>query len=412
MINVKKIREDFPMYKNVPTMSGHPLCYFDNAATTFKPNQVIDAADEYYRFFSANSHRGDYEIAHKVDVEYEKARARVAKFIGANTNEIAFTSGASMSLNTIAYGLSYLVNEGDEILLSEAEHASNVLPWFALAAQQKAKVTYVDLTSEGKLTVENLKKAITPRTKIISLAQVTNVLGYIVDVKTIAKIAHEHGCIFIVDGAQSVPHMKVDVKDIDCDFLAFSGHKMLGPTGIGVMYGKYELLTNMKPLMTGGGMNSRFDTCGDISYQIPPVKFEAGTQNLSGALGLAAACDYLENIGLDNIQKHENELRKLMVEGLKKAGNIKLYNENAEAGIVTFNIDGVFAQDAASYLSYKGVAVRSGNHCAKILLSFLGTDSTIRASLYLYNTKEDVERFVEACSSCSKGDKFLDAYFN
>jgi len=412
MINAKKIREDFPMYKNVPTMSNQPLVYFDNAATTFKPQQVIDAADEYYRFFCANSHRGDYELAHTVDVKYEEARARVAKFINAETNEVAFTSGASMSLNSIAYGLAPMLEEGDEILLSEAEHASNVLPWFSVADQRKAKVTYIPLTKEGRITVENFKKAITPHTKIVSLAQVTNVLGYVVDIKTLAKIAHEHGCLFVVDAAQSVPHMKVDVKDLDCDFLAFSGHKMLGPTGIGVMFGKYELLKKMKPLMSGGGMSSRFDTCGDIAYKIPPIKFEAGTQNLSGALGLAAACDYLDSIGMDNIREHETKLRKMMIDGLKKIGNVTVYNEGAESGIVTFNINNVFAQDAASYLSYKGIAVRSGNHCAQILLSFLGTDATVRASLYLYNTEEDVRQFVEACASCGEGGNFLDAFFN
>lgn len=412
MIDVKKIRQDFPMYKNVPTMSDQPLVYFDNAATTFKPKQVIDAADEYYEYFCANSLRGDYKIAHDVDVKYEEARARVAKFINADTNEIAFTAGTSMSLNSIAYGLAPQLEEGDEILLTEAEHASNVLPWFSVAEQRKAKVSYIELTKEGRVTLENLKKAITPRTKIISLAQVTNVLGYLVDVKTFAKVAHEHGCLFIVDGAQSVPHMKVDVKDLDCDFLAFSGHKMLGPTGIGVMYGKYELLKKMKPLMSGGGMSSRFETCGDIAYKIPPVKFEAGTQNLSGALGLAAACDYLDSVGLENIQAHEAELRRMMIDGLKKIDNVTVYNEDAESGIVTFNIKNVFAQDAASYLSYKGVAVRSGNHCAQILLSFLGTDATVRASLYLYNTKEDVQQFVDACASCGEGGNFLDAFFN
>ena len=412
MINVKKIREDFPMYKNVPTMSNQPLVYFDNAATTFKPRQVIDAADEYYEYFCANPLRGDYELAHTVDVKYEAARARVAKFINAEENEIAFTAGASMSLNSIAYGLEPWLNEGDEILLSEAEHASNVLPWFSIAEQRKAKITYVELNKEGRLTLENFKKALTPHTKIVSLAQVTNVLGYLVDVKAFAKVAHEHGCIFVVDGAQSVPHMKVDVKDLDCDFLAFSGHKMLGPTGIGIMYGKYELLKKMKPLMSGGGMSSRFETCGDISYKIPPIKFEAGTQNISGAFGIAAACDYLDSIGMDNIREHEDELRKLMIDGLKKIDNVIIYNENAESGIVTFNIKNVFAQDAASYLSYKGIAVRSGNHCAQILLSFLGTDATVRASLYFYNTKEDVQQFVEACASCGKGGNFLDAFFN
>jgi cysteine desulfurase/selenocysteine lyase len=409
MLDVKKIRDDFPMFKNYQTMQSKRFCYLDNAATTFKPYSVIKAGDEYYEDFTANSHRGDYDLAHEVDVRYEAARARVAKFIGAKTEEVAFTSGASMSLNMIAYGLSKFLNEGDEVLLSEAEHASNVLPWFAVCAQKKAHVTYVPLTKDGIITAENLEKSITPHTKVVSLAHVTNVLGYVVDVKAFAAIAHKHHCYFVVDGAQSVPHMKIDVKDLDCDFLGFSGHKMLGPTGIGVLYGKYELLKQIDPLLTGGGMNSRFETCGNVTYQIPPVKFEAGTQNIAGALGLAAACDYLDGIGLNEIRAHEAALRAEMIEGLKKLDNVIIYNEKADSGIVTFNIKGVFAQDAASLLNSKGVAVRSGQHCAKILMDFLKTDATVRASLYLYNDEEDIKQFVDACSH---GGEFLDAFFN
>jgi cysteine desulfurase/selenocysteine lyase len=409
MIDTKKIRQDFPMFKNYPLMQGKRFCYLDNAATTFKPYSVIKAGDAYYESFTANSNRGDYDLAHTVDVEYEKARETVARFINAKPQEVAFTSGDSMSMNMIAYGLSKFLNEGDEVLLSEAEHASNVLPWFAVCAQKKAHVSYVPLTQEGRLTSENLEKSINSHTKIVSLAHVTNVLGFTLDVKALAAIAHKHHCYFVVDGAQSVPHLVTDVKDIDCDFLAFSGHKMLGPTGIGVLYGKYELLEKIDPLLTGGGMNSRFQTCGNVTYQIPPAKFEAGTQNLSGAIGLAAACDYLTKIGLDNIREHETYLRNKIIEGLEGLDNIIIYNKNADSGIITFNVKNVFAQDAASLLNSKGVAVRSGQHCAKILTDFLKTDATIRASLYLYNDDEDAEQFVAACKN---GGDFLDAYFN
>lgn len=409
MIDTKKIKQDFPMFKNYPTMQGKRFCYLDNAATTFKPYSVIKAGDEYYENYTANSHRGDYDLAHTVDVKYQEARETVARFINAKPEEVAFTSGDSMSINMIAYGLSKFLHEGDEILLTEAEHASNVLPWFSICSHTGAHVNYIPLTKEGRLTVENLEKVINSHTKIVSLAQVTNVLGFVIDVKSLAAVAHAHKCYFVVDAAQSVPHMKVDVKDIDCDLMAFSGHKMCGPTGIGVLYGKYEILEQIDPLMTGGGMNSRFETCGNVTYQIPPIKFEAGTQNLAGAIGLAAACDYLSKVGLDNIRQHEAHLRSMMIEGMKKIDNIIIYNEKADTGIVTFNIKNVFAQDAASLLNSKGVAVRSGQHCAKILMDFLGTDATVRASLYLYNDEEDVNQFIDACK---KGDNFLDAYFN
>lgn len=409
MYDVKKIKKDFPMFDNYKTMQGKRFCYLDNAATSFKPNSVIDKINYYYKDLCANSHRGDYDLAHGVDVMYENSRKEVAKFINANPNETCFTSGASESLNLIAYGLSSFLNEGDNIIISEAEHASNILPWFSIAHLKRAEVRYVPLSKEGKITPEALEKVIDSRTKIVSLAQITNVLGYKVDVKTLASIAHKHKAFFVVDGAQSVPHIKVDVKDLDCDFLAFSGHKMVGPTGIGVMYGKYELLNQMTPLLTGGGMNSRFETCGHISYQVPPLKFEAGTQNIEGVFGLAEACRYLSNIGLDNIEKHELYLRNKIIEGLQRIPFVKLYNKDADSGIITFNFDKVFAQDGASLLNSKGVAVRSGQHCAKILLDFLNTDATIRASLYLYNDEEDVEQFIDACKH---GREFLDAFFN
>lgn len=409
MLDIKKIRGDFPMYENYKTMQGKRFCYLDNAATSFKPYAVIKGGDEYYLSMTANAHRGDYDLAHDVDVAYEAARQTVADFIGAKKEEVAFTSGASMSLNMIAYGLSSFLNEGDEIVLDEAEHASNVLPWFAVAAMKKCKVIFVPLTKEGRVTPDNLEKVLNEKTKIVSLAQVTNVLGFVNDIKSLAAVAHKHGCYFVCDGAQSVPHMKVDVKDLDVDFLGFSGHKMCGPTGIGVMYGKYEILKKIPPLLTGGGMNSRFETCGNVSYQIPPVKFEAGTQNIAGALGLSAACKYLTSIGMENIEEHEAKLRKRAIAGMEKLPNVIIYNPTAESGIITFNVKNVFAQDEASLLNSKGVAVRSGQHCAKILTGFLHADATVRASLYLYNDEEDVDQFLDALKN---GGDFLDAFFN
>ncbi|MCX5775058.1 MAG: SufS family cysteine desulfurase [Firmicutes bacterium] len=409
MYDLKKIRSDFPML-NGKVMQGHPLVYLDNAATTFKPKVVLNAIEAYYNDYTANAHRGDYDLTHTVDVKFDEARETVADFIHAEKEEIVFTSGTSMSLNMVAYGYgAKYLKKGDEILLTQAEHASNVLPWFKVAEMTGAKIGYIPLDKEGRLTVESLKKTITAKTKVVAVAHVTNVLGFTVDIKALAKVVHEFGAIIVVDGAQSVPHLKTDVKDLDCDFLAFSGHKMCGPTGIGVLYGKYALLQKTDPFMTGGGMNARFDMCGEVSYLQPPFKFEAGTQNIEGVLGLAAAIKYLQGIGLDAVAAHEHELRAYAISEMKKLDNVILYNEKAEAGIITFNLKGVFGQDAATYFNSRGVAVRSGNHCAKILLTFLNTSNTLRASLYLYTSKEDVDALIEACK---KGGDFLDAYFN
>lgn len=407
MIDYEKCLKDFPILNK--TMQNHHLIYLDNAATTFKPTTVLDSIKDYYENYCANTHRGDYDIAHTADVKYDEARQIVANFIGADKNEVVFTAGASMSLNMIAYGYSKFLQSGDEILITEAEHASNVLPWFTIAKEKGCIIRYIPLTKEGRLTIGNVKKAMTDKVKVIAVAQVTNVLGFIVDIKSIAKIAHGYGAILVCDGAQSIPHFKVNVKDLDCDFLAFSGHKMCGPTGIGVMYGKFNLLKEMEPLMSGGGMNARFNMCGEVSLLLPPAKFEAGTQNIEGAIGLASAVKYLESIGMDNIENHEKELRKYAIAKLKQLDNVILYNENAESGIITFNIKDVFAQDAATYFNSKGICVRSGQHCAKILIDFLGTVATVRASIYFYNTFEDIDALVEACK---KAGDFLDAYFN
>lgn len=407
MFNVKEIRKDFPMLNGVK-MQNHDMIYFDNAATSLKPQCVIDAITEYYTSYTANAHRGDYDIAHKVDIKFEEARKIVAEFINANANEVVFTSGASMGLNIVAYGLMPFINEGDEILLTEAEHASNVLPWFKVAHERKAIIKYIPLTEDGRLIQDNLNKTISNKTKVVSIAHVSNVLGFVSDVKTLAAIAHNYGAYFVCDGAQSTPHMKIDVKDLDVDFFSFSGHKMLGPTGIGVLYGKYKHLESIDPLMTGGGMNTSFDMCGDVGLQIPPLKFEAGTQNIAGVIGLAQAIKYLTKIGMDNIEEYEKELKKYAISKLEKLDNVIIYNKDSESGIITFNIKGVFAQDAGSYFNYKGICVRTGLHCAKLLVNYLQTDSTVRASLYFYNTKEEIDAFVDACKN---GGDFLDAFF-
>ena len=409
MIDPYKIRKDFPMYRNNKKMQGHDLVFLDNASTTFKPDCVIEAVNNYLMNETANSHRGDYDLCFNVDTRVEESRKSVAKFINAEENEVVFTSGTSMSINLIAYGYgAKYLTENDEILITQAEHASNVLPWFKVHEITGAKIGYIPLDKSGRLTPENVLKAITPNTKIIAIAQVTNVLGFLIDVKEIAKIAHKHNIIVVCDGAQSVPHMEIDVKDLDIDFLSFSAHKMCGPTGVGILYGKYELLNKTDPLMSGGGMNAKFDMCGDVKYVNPPSKFEAGTLNLEGIYGVKAAVEYLSNIGMKNIENYERELRSYMIKKMKEVPDIIIYNEDAEAGIVTFNVKGIFAQDLATYLNSQGIAVRSGQHCAKILVSFLHEVATCRASIYFYTTKEDIDALVDALK---KGGNFLDAYF-
>ena len=408
MIDIKKIRKDFPMLSNGITMQGKPLVFLDNASTTFKPQQVIDACLEYETKMTSNSHRGDYDLCYNVDVRIDEARQTVARFINSSKEEVVFTSGTSMSINMVAYGYACkFLTDKDEILITEAEHASNVLPWYKVSEMTGCRVNFIPLDRNGRLTPDKLKEVISKDTKIVAVAHVTNVLGYCLDVKEIAKIAHENGAILVLDGAQSVPHQKVDVKELDIDFLSFSGHKMCGPTGIGVLYGKYELLNSMDPFMTGGGMNATFDTCGDVQYLEAPVKFEAGTLNITGIFGLKAAIEYIESIGIENIHQYEKELRSYLVSELKKNKDVIIYNEDAEAGIVTFNLKNVFAQDEATYLNSKGIAVRSGQHCAKILVDFLDTVATLRCSIYFYTSKEEIDAFVNALK---EGD-FLDAYF-
>ena len=383
-------REDFPMLFN-------NIIYFDNGATTFKPKQVLKKISDYYTEYTANAHRGDYHISLKVDTEYELARNTVQEFINAkDRSEIVFTSGSTESLNYIATGFfgNYL-EAGDEILITKAEHASNVLPWFRLAKQLDVLVNFIDLDDNHYVTVDNVLKAITPRTKVISLAQITNVIGDIRPIKEICKIAHERGIFVVVDAAQTAPHIKIDVQDLDCDFLAFSGHKLCGPTGVGVLYGKKELLENMEPVNLGGGMNESFDTVNDVYLKSLPTRLEAGTPNIEGVLGLGEAINYLNSIGMDKIHEYEMALRKYLVEKLIDIKHIDIINMEADSGIVAFNVDGVFSQDVAVYLDKYNICLRAGNHCAKILKDEVGVKNTCRISLYFYNTYEEIDRLVE-----------------
>lgn len=408
MIDAQIIRRDFPMYDNGGLYKDKKLVYLDNCATTFKPNQVIDEADRYNRCITANTKRGDYALAHDADVAYDASRETVAKFINASPEEVCFTCGDTMGLNQVAFGLAHRIGKDDEIVISYHEHASVVLPWYRVAEQTGAKIVFVPLDENGRITPDGLKSVVNERTKVVCLASTTNVLGYSIDVKEMAKIAHSVGALYVDDGAQSVPHRKTDVKDSDADFLCFSGHKMVGPTGIGVMYGKKELLEDLTPLMWGGEMNARFDVEGNVILDDPPSRFEAGTQNVSGALGLAEACRYLQGIGFKDIHDHEEKLRRMAVDGMKDMQKMKVYNPDADAGLVTFNHETVFAQDAATWLGSKGVFVRSGTHCAKLLPVFTGSPATVRASFYIYNDEEDIQAFLDAVKHT---EDYLDVYF-
>lgn len=387
---IKKIRSDFPMLTN------NPKVFLDSAATTYKPQSVIDAVMYYYTHESVNVGRGDYMLAYETEQKLEHTRDLVASFINAEINEIIFTSGASESLNLVAnaYGRENL-SKGDVILTTKGEHASNILPWFKVAKATGAVIQYVDLDHDGTLTVENFEKAISDKVKVVALAHVTNVLGNVIPIKEIAKITHDHGAVIVVDGAQSVPHFVTDVKDLNIDFLAFSAHKMLGPTGVGVLYGKYNLLEKMDTYYEGGGSNARYDMSGNVTYKSPPHKFESGTQPIEGIIGFGKAIEYIQNIGMKNIYEYEKYLLKYMLEKMNKLDNVTVYNPEADSGIVAFNVNGIFSQDVSTYLDNQGVMVRSGHHCSKIIVEVIEASDTVRASLYFYNNTDDIDKLIE-----------------
>lgn len=373
------------------------LIYFDNGATTLKPVQVVDSIVDYYTNYTANAHRGDYDNSLKVDMMYEGVRDKVKKLINSEkTSEIIFTAGTTDSLNRIAFGfMKNKLKSGDEVLITKAEHASNILPWLELEKEIGIVVKYIPLTNDNTVSIENVENSITKNTKVISIAQVTNVLGDTRPIEEIGKICKESNIYFVVDGAQSVPHMKIDVNKSNIDFLAFSAHKMLGPTGVGVLYGKYELLDELKPTVVGGGMNSLFESDGLVEYKKLPTRLEAGTPNIAGVIGLGKAIDYLLNIGMDKIHNYEIELKHYLLKRLEEIPNIEIYNKNIEGATVAFNLEGVFAQDTAVYLNHYHICVRAGNHCAKILKDELHVKNTCRISFYLYNTKEEIDKLID-----------------
>ena len=386
-------RDDFNILNN-------NIIYFDNGATTLKPLVLSKTISDYYNNYSANAHRGDYNMSLKVDEEYEKSRFLVSEFIGADSNEIIFTSNATDSLNKIVLGyFDKYLNEGDEVLITKAEHASNILPWFELAKRKGIVVKYIELTSEHKVILDNVKKQVTRNTKVISLAHITNVIGDIRPIKEITEFAHLNNIMMVVDGAQSIPHIKLNVKELDIDFLAFSAHKMCGPTGVGVLYGKYELLKKMQPLIVGGGMNGSFEDDGFVSYNEPPHFYEAGTPNIAGVIGFGSIITYLNNMGMDKIHEQEIALRDYAIKKLKQIDNIIIYNEASESGIIAFNYKDIFSQDLAIYLNKYNICVRAGNHCAKILKNELNIKNTCRISLYFYNTKEEIDKLIEVLSN-------------
>ena len=409
MYDVKEIRKQFPMLNN-KKMQGHDLIYLDNASTTFKPQCVIDAMNKYYMEVTSNSHRGDYDLMNANDTLIIETRKTVAHFVNCEPNEVVFTSGDTESINLLANAYAKRVlKKGDVIVLSESEHASNLLPWFEVAHETGALIEYVPLDEKGRITFDNLEKIMSDKVKIVALAQTSNVLGYTIDIKEFAKVVHSYGAIFAVDGAQSVPHTKVDFKESDIDFLSFSGHKMCAPTGIGCLIGKYELLQKMSLYKVGGGMNVSFDKETSLVPYEAPMKFEAGTLNISGIYGLKAAVEFLESIGIENIHKHDQELCEYAISEMEKIDDIIIYNKDAKNGIITFNKKGIFAQDEATLFNSKGIAIRSGQHCAKILKDYLGCIATCRMSTYLYTTKEDIDAFLDVLRN---GGDILDAYFN
>lgn len=395
MIN-SSIREQFPILNQ--NINGHPLVYLDSAATSQKPRQVIEAVKAYYEWDNANVHRGVHTLGSRATDAYEGAREKVAKFINArSTKEIIFTRGTTTALNIVAssYG-SAAVGEGDEIVITQMEHHSNFIPWQQLAKKTGATLKFIPLQKDGTITLEDAEKTITDKTKIVAIAYVSNVMGVTHPIKELAAIAHRNGAIIAVDGAQSTPHMKIDVQDLDCDFYAFSGHKMLAPTGIGALYGKKALLETMEPIEFGGEM---IDDVGlhESTWKELPWKFEGGTPIIAGAVGLGAAIDFLQEIGLDEIHRHEIQLAAYAEQRLSEIDGLTLYGpRNRQVGVVTFNLGDVHPHDVATVLDAEGIAVRAGHHCCQPLMRWLEVSSTARASFYLYNTEADVDRLAQA----------------
>lgn len=396
MIDVEKIRKDFPILDQI--VNDEPLVYLDNAATTQKPKAVLEAVNRYYQEDNANVHRGVHTLAERATASYEAARETVRRFINASsTKEVLFTRGTTTGLNWIGRFAEEILEEGDEVLISIMEHHSNILPWQEACRKTGAKLVYAYL-KDGGLDLEDFREKLTDRTKFVSITHASNVLGVINPIQELAQLAHEKGAIMVVDGAQSVPHMKIDVQKLDADFFVFSGHKMAGPTGIGVLYGKEHYLNQMSPVEFGGEMID-FVYEQSATWKELPWKFEAGTPNMAGAIGLAATIDYLEAIGMDAIEHHEQDLIAYVFPKLQAIEGLKIYGSQdlaKRSGVISFNLGDLHPHDLATALDYEGVAVRAGHHCAQPLIQYLEVPATARASFYLYNTKEDCDKLVEA----------------
>lgn len=396
-MDIQKIRQDFPILGE--QVNGKDLIYLDTSATSQTPLKVIEAMNDYYREYNSNVHRGVHTLGTKATDAYEKARMKVRSFINAKRfEEIVYTRGTTAAINLVARSLGDLViQEGDEIVVNEMEHHANIVPWQELAKRKGAKLVFIPLEEDGTIALDSVKAAMSDKTKIVAITHVSNVLGTINDIKSIAEVAHEHGAYISVDGAQAVPHMKVDVQDLDVDFYAFSGHKMLGPTGIGILYGKAELLDKMEPIEYGGDMiDYVYKT--EATWTDLPVKFEAGTPMIAEAVGLNAAIDYINEIGLDNIYQHEKELVQYAYDKMSEIEGLEIYGpaKDKRAGLITFNLRGVHPHDLATALDSEGIAVRAGHHCAQPLMKWCEASSTARASFYIYNTIEEIDQFIES----------------
>lgn len=388
LLNVKS---DFPVLTNNPN-----LVYLDSGATSLKPKSVIDKLDEYYEKYGVNVNRGVYKLSYKATIEYEEARTCVAEFINAKEKEVVFTKGASNGLNMIAlsYGFDNIF-EGDEVISTELEHHSSVLPWQNICNLKKAHLKYIPLDSEGRITVEAFKKVLTNKTKVVVITHVSNVMGYITPVEEIIALAHSVGAIVIVDAAQSIPHMKIDVKHMDCDFLAFSAHKMFGPTGFGIVYGKYKYLKNMRPVEFGGDMIDEVYK-ENSTWKDAPYKFETGTPPIAEAIAFKEAIKYINKIGYENIQAHEKALLEYTMNKIKDIDGITVYNKTTETGIISFNINGIHPHDASTIFDEKDICLRAGHHCAQLIIKWLDTIGTLRACFYIYNDFSDCDKFIEA----------------
>jgi cysteine desulfurase/selenocysteine lyase len=403
-INVSKIREDFPVLER--RVNGKPLVYFDNAATSQKPRAVIEAVNRYYTEYNANIHRGIHKLAEEATLAFEEAREKVAKFINANrTEEVVFVRNTTEAINSVAYSWGRAnIRSGDKIVLTIMDHHSNIVPWQQLAQEKNAKIEFVKIDEEGRLRLDEIREMIDDGTKLVCLAHASNVLGTINPVGEIAKIAHTHGAIVVVDAAQSVPHMRIDVKEMDCDFMAFSGHKMLGPTGIGVLYGKRRHLEDMPPFLCGGEMIKEVHTSGATWNELP-YKFEAGTPNMAGAIGLGAAVDYLNKIGMEKIREHDMGITTCALSRMEQVKGLTIYGSRdvkQRVGVISFNLGDIHAHDLASILDEEGVAIRSGHNCAQPLMEFLNIPAVARASFYIYNTKEEVDIFINVLEKARK----------